>query len=96
MSLTTIIIVALILSAIFQFIGYKAGATKTVALVIVLLWAGTINIAMSEAKPKAYKDIEKMKGHYKDTDALIEDAMPTISIYEAITITNSFKKNRLN
>jgi len=61
--------------------------------VILLMWAGSINIAMSEVKPKAYEDIKKFEGKYRDTDALIEDARPEISIYEMITIKKSFVKH---
>ena len=60
---------------------------------IVLMWAGSINIAMSEVKPKAYEDIKKIEGKYADTDALIQDAKPEISIYEMILIKSSFVKH---
>ena len=90
MSLNIILIVAIILSIGFHFIGVYAGAKKTVWLMIVLMWAGAINIAMSEVKPKAYEDIKKLQGKYNDTDKLIEDSMPSISVYEMILIKNSF------
>jgi len=91
MSLTVILIIGVILSVAFHFIGIYANAKKTVWLMIVLMWAGSINIAMSEIKPKGYKDIESMKGKYADTDQLIEESMPQISIYEVILIKSSFR-----
>ena len=93
MSLNIILTVAIILSIGFHFIGVYAGAKKTVWLMIVLMWAGAINIAMSEVKPKAYEDIKKIQGKYSDTDKLIEDSMPNISVYEMILIKNSFVKH---
>ena len=93
MSLTIILIVAIILSAIFHFIGVYANAKKIVWVMIVLMWAGAVNIAISEVKPKAYKDIESMKGKYQDTDKLIEDSMPEVSVYEMIKIKQSFQIN---
>ena len=93
MTLTIILITALIITIIFHFIGVYAGAKKTVWIMIVLMWAGAINIAMSEVKPKGYDDIKAMKGQFADTDALIEDAMPTVSIYEMIQIKKSYQVN---
>jgi len=91
MSLTIILIIAIVLSIGFHFVGIYAQAKKTVWLMIVLMWAGAINIAMSEIKPKGYADIELMKGKYADTDKLIEESMPEISIYEVILIKSSFR-----
>ena len=93
MNLTTILIAGVILSVAFHFIGVYAGAKKTVWLVIVLLWAAVISVATSEVKPKAYEDLKEMQGKYKDTDKLIKESMPEISIYEMILIKNSFLKN---
>jgi len=93
MSLTIILIIAIILSVIFHFVGVYAQAKKTVWIMVLLMWAGAINIAMSEIKPKGYEDIEKIKGKYADTDKLIEEAMPEVSIYEIIEIKNSFRIN---
>jgi len=93
LSLTIILIVGIILSIAFHFIGVYAGAKKTVWLMIVLMWAGSINIAMSEVKPKAYEDIKAMQGKYEDTDKLIEESKPKISIYEMILIKNSLTKH---
>ena len=90
MSLTIILIIAVLLSIGFHFIGIYAQAKKTVWITIVLLWAGAISIAMSEVKPKAYEDLKKIEGKYADTDALIKEAKPEISIYEMILIKNSF------
>ena len=93
MTLTIILIIAVILSIIFHFIGVYAEAKKTVWLTILLLWAGAINIAMSEVKPTAYDDLKKIKGKYPDTDKLIEESMPEVSVYEMITIKKSFAIN---
>jgi len=90
MNLTIILIIAIILSIGFHYVGVYAQAKKTVWLMIVLMWAGAINIAMSEIKPKGYEDIKKLEGKYADTDALIKESMPEISIYEMILIKNSF------
>lgn len=90
MSLNIILFAGFILSVIFHFIGVYANAKKIVWVAIVLMWAGSINIAMSEIKPKGYEDIKKIQGKYADTDRLIEEAMPEISIYEMIVIKNSF------
>lgn len=91
MSLNIILLIGVILSVGFHFIGVYADAKKTVWLMIVLMWAGSINIAMSEIKPKGYEDVETMKGKYSDTDKLIEESMPQISIYEIILIKSSFR-----
>ena len=93
MSLTIILIVGIILSIAFHFIGVYVDATKTVWLMIILMWAGFINIAMSEVKPKAYEAIKSMQGKYADTDRLIEESKPKISIYEMILIKNSLTKH---
>ncbi len=93
MNLTIILISGVILSIAFHFAGVWADAKKTVWLVIVLVWAGVISIATSEVKPKAYEDIKKMHGKYKDTDKLIDKSMPKVSVYEMILIKNSFLKN---
>jgi len=90
MSLNIILFAGVMLSIGFHFIGVYADAKKTVWLMIVLMWAGAINIAMSEIKPKGYEDLKKIEGKYADTDALIEDAKPKVSIYEMILIKNSF------
>ena len=90
MNLTIILIIALILSVIFHFVGVYAGAKKTVWVVIALMWAGSINIAMSEVKPQAYEDLKKMQGKYADTDEIILNAGDEISVYEMILIKNSF------
>jgi len=90
MSLSIILAIALLLSIGFHFIGVYVNAQKTIWTMIVLMWAGSINIAMSEIKPKGYEDIKKLQGKYADTDKLIEDSKPEISIYEMILIKNSF------
>lgn len=93
MSLMIILLVAVLLSVGFHFIGVYADAKKTVWLMLVLMWAGTINIAMSEIKPKGYEDIAKMKGQFRDTDKLIEEAMPEVSVYEMLGIKKSYQIN---
>ena len=93
MSLNIILFAGVMLSIGFHFIGVYANAQKTVWVMIVLMWAGAINIAMSEIKPKGYEDLKKIEGKYADTDALIQEAKPEISIYEMILIKNSFVKH---
>jgi len=91
MNLTIILLVAIALSVAFHFVGVLAGAKKTVWLMLTIVWAGSINIAMSEVKPKAYEDIKKIQGQFSDTDALIKDAGEHISVYEMINIEHSFQ-----
>ena len=94
MSLTVILVIAIALSIGFHFVGVLAGAKKTVWLMLAILWAGSINIAMSEVKPKAYDDIKKMQGQFTDTDALIKDAGDHVSIYEMISIKHSYQVHK--
>jgi len=93
MSLTILLSVGIIITILFHFIGVYAGAKKIVWIAIILIWAGIISIATSEVKPKAYDEIKEMQGHYKDTDKLIADAMPKVSLYELITIKSSYLKH---
>lgn len=93
MTLATILIIAILLSIIFHFVGVYAQAKRIVWFVIFLLWAAAISIATSEVKPKAYEDVKKMQGKYADTDAIIKDSKPEISIYEMILIKNSYLAN---
>jgi hypothetical protein len=90
MTTTIVLIIALILSVGFHFVGVYAGAKKIVWIMIALMWAGSINIAMSEIKPSGYEEIEKMKGQFSDTDAVIEEAGEEISVYEMIGIKKSY------
>jgi len=94
MNVYIVLSVAILLSVGFHFVGVKADAKKTVWLMLFLMWAGAINIAMSEIKPKGYKGIQEMKGQFADTDALIKEAMPHISVYEMTGIKQSFYKNK--
>ena len=94
MSLIIILAIGMILTIIFHFVGVYAGAKKIVWVMLVIAWAGSINIATSEVKPKAYEDLKKMQGKYSETDKLIEEAGESISIYEMIGIKNSFIKNK--
>ncbi|QFR48493.1 hypothetical protein FJR48_01625 [Sulfurimonas lithotrophica] len=93
MSLSIILFAAFILSIIFHFIGVYANAKKIVWIMIILMWAGGINMAMSEIKPKGYEDIKKIQGQFPDTDALIKEAGEEISIYEMLGIMQSYQKN---
>ena len=93
MSLSIILIVGIILSIAFHFVGVYAEAKKTVWLMIVLMWAGSINIAMSEIKPSGYADIKKMKGQFADTDQLIAQAGDEVSVYEMLKIKKSYQIN---
>lgn len=94
MSLGVILLIGVVLSAVFHFAGVYTGAKKIVWVVIVIMWAGGTNIALSEIKPNGYKDLEKIKGKYSDTDRLIEEAMPEVSVYELIVIKKSFNDNK--
>lgn len=93
MTTSIVVIVAILLSIGFHFIGVYAGAKKIVWIMIVLMWAGTINIAMSEIKPSGYIEIEKMKGQFADTDKVIEESGEEISVYEMIGIKKSYITN---
>ena len=90
MTLNIILFIAVLLSIGFHFIGVYVNAKKTIWLMIALMWIGSLNIAMSEVKPKAYEDIKKIEGKYSDVDALIEDAKPEISLYEMLLIKKAF------
>ncbi len=94
MSLPIILTIAILLSIAFHFVGVFVGAKKSVWLMLVLMWAGTFSIAMNEIKPNGYKEIEKIKGQFDDTDKLIEEAMPEVSIYEMIVIKKSYNSNK--
>ena len=94
MTLFIVLLSALVLSIAFHFVGVYAGAKKTVWVMIILLWAAAINMAISEIKPKGYSEIEKLKGHYKEVDLLIEKSMPKISIYEMLEIKNKFNNEK--
>ena len=93
MSLTIILIIAIILSIGFHFIGIYTGAKKTIWVMLFIMWAGSINIAMSEIKPKGYEQIKKVQGKFADTDALIKEAGDEISVYEMVVIMESYQIN---
>lgn len=93
-SLTIILVVGVILSVIFHFIGTYAGAQKTVWVMIALMWAGSISIAMNEVKPSGYDEVKKMQGEFADTDKLIKEAGDEISLYEFLTIKKSYMTNK--
>jgi hypothetical protein len=95
MSLTVILIIAIMLSVVFHFVGVRIDAKKSVWAMLVIIWAVSIGTITNEIKPKGYKDIEKMKGRFSDTDKLIEEAMPEVSLYEMIVIKKSFNTNKL-
>ena len=93
MSLTIILIVGVILSVAFHFVGVYANAKKIVWIMIALMWAGAISIAMGEVKPSAYEEIKKIQGQYADTDKLIEEAGEQMSLYQFLVIKKSYIKN---
>ena len=93
MSLALLLSIGIGLTVIFHFIGVYAGAKKIVWIALILIWAAVISIATSEVKPKAYEEIKQMQGKYPDTDKLIKEAMPHVSVYEMIVIKNSFLKH---
>ncbi|MBL0707771.1 MAG: hypothetical protein JJW00_01840 [Sulfurimonas sp.] len=93
MSLNIILIVGVVLSIAFHFMGVYAGAKKTVWVMIVLMWAGSISVAMNEVKANAYDDVKKMQGQFEDTDKFILDAGKEISLYEFLLIKKSYIKN---
>lgn len=93
MSLSVILIIGIILSIGFHYIGVYVNAKKTIWLMLVIMWAGSINIAMSEIKPKGYDKIDKIKGQFADTDELIKEAGDEISVYEMVVIMESYQIN---
>ncbi len=86
MNLTIILIIGLVLTIVFHFIGVYAKALKWVWIAIILIWAGAISLATQEIKPKGYSDLEKLKGKDAELDRVIDEAMPTITVYEMIGI----------
>ena len=76
--------------------GVYTTAKKIVWIVIVLFWAGGINIAMSEIKPAGYEYIKTIQGTYVDVDKKIEKALPHISIYELLTIKKLYDQEKEN
>ena len=93
MSFVLLLTIGIVITIIFHFIGVYAGAKKTVWFAILLIWAAVISVATSEVKPKAYDEIKLMQGKYPDTDKLIKEAMPKVSVYEMIKIKNSYLKH---
>jgi hypothetical protein len=97
MSIVSILLLAILLSIVFHFIGIYSGAKKFVWIAIALMWIAGINLATSEIKKSGYKEIERMQGKYKQTDKLIKEAMPSISLYEMLSIKKNFDENeRIN
>ena len=90
MSLWIILTIAVIVSVGFHFIGVYVNAKKTIWLMLVLMWAGSISIATNEVKPSAYEEITKMQGQYDDTDALIAEAGENMSLYQFLIIKKSY------
>ena len=93
MSLSIILTIAIILSIGFHFIGVYTGAKKTIWVMLFIMWAGSFNIAMSEIKPSGYEKIKSIQGKFPDTDALIKEAGDEISVYEMVTIMQSYQIN---
>ena len=89
MGLIIVLIIAVILTAIFHFIGVYANAKKTVWVMLVIMWAGSISIALQEISLKGYEDLEKVKGKDAALDKLIEESLPEISVYEMLVIKKS-------
>jgi hypothetical protein len=89
MSLTIVLIIAVILTVIFHFIGVYANAKRTVWIMLALMWAGSISISMQEISAKGYEDLEKIKGKDAGLDKLIEESLPKISVYEMLVIKKS-------
>ena len=96
MSLMTLIIAGLIVSLGFHFVGVYTNSKKTVWIMLVFVWAMAIGTSMHEIKPAGYADIKKMKGQFSDTDKLIEESMPEVSLYEMILIKRSYLINNPN
>lgn len=94
MSLMTILIIGALLSVGFHFLGVYTGAKKIVWIMLVIFWGASFGLATSEIKPQGYKEVEKMKGKFADTDKIIEEAMPEITIYEMVVIKKSFNDNK--
>ncbi|MDD2653062.1 MAG: hypothetical protein PHX44_08445 [Sulfurimonas sp.] len=94
MSLITILLIGAILSVAFHFLGVYTGAKKIVWIMLVIVWAASFGLAVSEIKPKGYAEIEKMKGKFAETDKLIEEAMPEVTIYEMVVIKKSYNENK--
>lgn len=76
--------------------GVYTNAKKIVWIVIVLFWAGGINMAMSEIKPSGYEYIKTIQGVYPEVDKKIEEALPHISIYELLTIKKLYEQQKEN
>ncbi len=94
MNLPIILTLAVILSIGFHFIGVYANAKKTVWLMIVLMWAGSINIATNEISDKGYKSLDKMRDKYDATDKIIASMGPEITLMEMIDIKRSFNEEK--
>ena len=89
MGLTIVLIIAVILTAIFHFIGVYANAKKTVWVMLAIMWAGSISIALQEISPKGYEDLETVKGKDAALDKLIAESLPEVSVYEMLVIKKS-------
>jgi len=96
MSLMTLIIAGLVVSLGFHFLGVYTKSKKTVWIMLVFVWSAAIGTALNEIKPSGYADIAKMKGKFADTDKLIEESMPEVSLYEMIIIKKSYQLNDPN
>ena len=90
MSLSILIGVGLLISLAFHFVGVYTESKKTVWIMLLFVWSAVIGTAVNEIKPDGYKNIEKMKGKFTQTDKLIEESMPEISLYEMLVIKKSY------
>lgn len=90
MSLTILLSFGILISLAFHFLGVYTKSKKTVWIMLIFVWSAAIGTAINEIKPAGYKDIEKMKGKFSQTDKLIEESMPEISLYEMLVIKKSY------
>jgi len=93
MSLMIILIIGVMLSIGFHFIGVYTGSKKIIWVMLIAIWALAIGTAMNEIKPNGYLQIKKVQGQFTDTDQLIKEAGDEISTYEMIIIMHSYQIN---
>jgi len=90
LSITALIVIGIVATALLHFAGVYTKSIKLVWIVILFMWAVAIGTFTNEIKPKGYKEIAKMKGRYEDTDKLIRDAGKKVSFYELLQIKRSY------
>lgn len=94
MSIYILVAIGLIVTIFLHFAGVYTKSLKIVWIAIVFLWAAAIGTFTNEIKPKGYEEIAKMKGKFKETDKLIEEAGDTISFYELMQIKSSYLRQK--